>query len=403
MFAQKVMEDSGLLNSENIHCLNLDDREIFLVGTAHISRESARLVREVIEQVRPDSVCVELDRRRYKALVDESGFSALDLKEIVRRKQLSTLLVNLVLSSYQRKLGDKLGATPGLEMLEACQCAEEAGIPVVFADRDVRVTLRRAWRATSLLKKGSLLATLLMSLFDRTEITEADLAELQEKDVLSRLMAELGDAMPDLKRVLIDERDIYLAEKIKDADGKRLVVVVGAGHVEGIKKALTVDNRHKVGEISRFLPVSGAWKVAGWTIPLVIIGSIALIGWYKGAAVAGDNILYWILVNGIPASIGAMLAMAHPFTIAGAFVAAPITSLTPIIGAGYVSAFIQIIVSPPQVREFESVTDDMGSLSGWWHNKLLRVFLCFMLPGFGSLLGTWVGGYEIVSNLMTLQ
>lgn len=392
----------GVLSSEDVHCLDQGDREIILVGTAHISKESARLVKEVIAETRPDCVCVELDERRFKALADRRGFAALDLKEIVRKRQLSTLLVNLILSSYQRKLGSKLGVVPGLEMLEAIRSAEDLGIPVALCDRDVRVTMRRAWHATSLFKKAYLLATLLASLFDRTELTEEKLAELKKKDMLSELMAELGEALPDLKRVLIDERDIYLSEKIKAAAGKRLVAVVGAGHIEGIKKALERDYRSRLPEISTFPPVSAQLKAVGWAIPVIIIGSLFVIGWQKGAAVAGANLLYWILVNGIPASVGAMLAMAHPATIIGAFIAAPITSLTPVIGAGYVCAFIQIMVCPPQVMEFETALDDMGSVRGWWRNKLLRVLLTFLLPGFGSLIGTWVGGYEIISNLMSM-
>ena len=132
---------------------------------------------------------------------------------------------------------------------------------------------------------------------------------------------------------------------------------------------------------------------------MLIIGSLIAIGIQKGSSAAGANLLYWILANGIPSAIGAMLAWAHPVTIASAFAAAPVTSLTPVIGAGYVTAFVQVLVRPPVVREFETVAEDMSTLSGWWKNKLLRVFLAFLLPGFGSMIGTWIGGVEIISNL----
>ena len=390
---------SEAVHSEDVHRLTIDDREVILVGTAHVSQESVDLVRRVIAEEQPDCVCVELDEKRYKALSGRKRWESLDLKEIIRKKQLSTLLVNLILSSYQKKLGMQLGVMPGTELLEATRAAEEQNVRVALCDRDVRVTLRRAWHNTSFLKKGYLLATLLFSLFDKTEITEEKLAELKKKDVLSELMSELGEAMPELKRVLIDERDIFLAEKIKEAVGKRLVAVVGAGHVEGIKKTIHEDHSRVLPEISTFPPISASFKIIGWSIPLLIIGSLIAIGIMKGSEAAGANLLYWILANGIPSAIGAALAWGHPLTVVSAFGAAPVTSLTPVIGAGYVTAFVQVLLRPPVVREFETVTEDMATLSGWWKNKLLRVFLTFLLPGFGSMIGTWIGGVEIVSNL----
>lgn len=384
---------------EEVEHLYIDEREIFLVGTAHVSKESVELVKRVIASEMPDCVCVELDPKRYKALSGRKRWESLDLKEIIRKKQLSTLLVNLVLSSYQKKLGMQLGVVPGSELLEATREAEKHAIPVSLCDRDVRVTLRRAWHETSFLKKGYLLATLLVSMFDKTEITEEKLEQLKKKDVLSELMSELGEAMPELKRVLIDERDIYLAEKIKMSAGTKLVAVVGAGHLEGIKKRIGEDNKATLPSISTFPPVSSLFKAVGWSIPLLIIGSLIAIGIQKGTTAAGANLLYWILANAIPSAIGAMLAWAHPLTIASAFAAAPITSLTPVIGAGYVTAFVQVLARPPVVREFETVTQDMSTLTGWWRNKLLRVFLAFLLPGLGSMIGTWIGGVEIISNL----
>jgi pheromone shutdown-related protein TraB len=386
-------------NHSDIHRLTMGNQELILIGTAHISKESAQLVRRVIEEEKPDCVCIELDDKRYESLSKRKSWVNLNLKEIIYRKQLSTLLANLVLASYQKKLGDQLGIQPGTELLEAAKAAEALDIPVALCDRDVRVTMRRAWKSTSIWKKGYLLASLMASLFDDTEISEEKLSEMRKSDVISELMEELGQSLPELKMVLIDERDTFLSEKIKGADGAKIVAVVGAGHVAGIKLALNEDRSGQMAEINAIPPVSKTWKVLGWSIPAIIIASIVTIGLRKGGAVASDNIIYWILANGIPSSIGAMLALAHPFTIIGAFIAAPITSLTPVIGAGYVTAFLQVIFQPPMVSEFESALKDMSSFTGWWRNKLLRVFLAFILPGFGSMIGTYIGGYEIISNL----
>jgi pheromone shutdown-related protein TraB len=399
MLTEEIPFPAGVYDSD-VHTLVSGDKTVILIGTAHISQESVELVRRVIEQEKPDCVCLELDDKRYQALSQKKQWQALDLKTIVKNKQLSTLLVSLLMASYQKRLGGKLGVTPGAELLEGAKTAKELKIPVSLCDRDVRITLRRAWKSTSLFKKGYLLVSLMASLFDNTEISEEKLLELRQKDVLTELMDEMADSLPDLKRVLIDERDIFLVEKIKSSPGKRIVAVVGAGHVEGMKNRFNTDNHNLLKEITSIPPVSKGYKIIGWAIPAIIIGSLIAIGLQKGAAVAGENLLFWILANGIPAAIGAIIALAHPFTTIGAFAAAPITSLTPVIGAGYVTAFIQVLACPPVVKEFETAGVDISTIKGWWKNRLLRVFLVFLLTGIGSFIGTWVGGYEIVKNLV---
>jgi len=385
----------------DVHTLSHEGKTILLIGTAHISQESVDLVEQVISREQPDCVCLELDEKRYTSLTQKKKWQSLDLKQIIKDKQLSTLMVNLLMASYQKKLGGQLSVKPGAELLAAANTATANDIPIALCDRDVRITLRRAWKSTSFFKKGYLLATLFASLFDSTEISEEKLAEMKKQDILSELMDEMGTALPDVKKVLIDERDIYLSEKIKEATGERLVAVVGAGHVGGIKTVFQQDRSADLDKITKIPPVSKTLKTLGWSIPLLIIGSIVAIGMQKGMADAGANLLYWILANGIPSAIGGMLAFANPLTVIGAFLAAPITSLTPVIGAGYVAAFIQVMRTPPVVKEFETVGDDMGTVKGWWKNKLLRVFLVFLFTGFGSSIGTYVGGYEIIKNLIS--
>lgn len=384
---------------DDVAIITIEDKTILLVGTAHISKQSVDLVEQIIADEQPDTVCIELDEKRFAALSKRRQWQNLDLKQVIRKKQLSTLLANLVLASYQKKLGGQLGVLPGTELLKAAQIAEKNNIPVKLCDREVRVTLRRAWRATSLFKKGYLVASLFVSLFDKNELDEEKLAELRNKDVLSELMGELGKSLPDTKKVLIDERDIFMAEKIKATPGKRIVAVVGAGHMEGMQRVIRENNQSVMEEINTIPPISGIWKIIGWSIPAAILLSIAIIGFRQGASEAGANAMYWILANGIPSAIGALLAWAHPATVISAFAAAPITSLTPVIGAGYVCAFVQVMTRPPMVKEFENVSNDIGNLRGWWRNKLLRIFLVFIMTGLGSSIGTWVGGYRIFTNL----
>ena len=383
----------------DVLCLSVYGKTVILIGTAHVSQESVDLVKLVIEQEHPDCVCVELDAKRFEAISHPNRWESLDLKEIIRKQQLSTLMVNLILSSFQKRLGDKLGVIPGTEMLEAIRMAEKHDIPVTLADRDVRVTMRRAWRNTPFWRKSLLISSLMLSIFDTTEVSEEEIRNLKKQDVLSEMMKDLGKEVPTLKTVLIDERDRYLAKKIADASGTRIVAVVGAGHVEGICRTLNGREQVDLEELESIPPVSPAWKAVGWSIPVLIVGSIAWIGWQKGLSAAGENLLFWILANGIPSGIGGLLAMAHPLTIAAAFISAPFTSLTPVIGVGYVTAFIQAYLQPPLVREFQTVAEDIAIPRKWWKSRLLRVFLAFLLPTIGSLIGTWVGGTRIVSNL----
>jgi len=384
---------------DDVERLELDGREFILVGTAHISQQSADLVRQVIEEETPDTVCIELDEKRYQALVEKNKWENLDLKSVIRQKQLSTLLINLLLASYQKKLGKKLGVNPGLELLEAAKVAKGKNIPIELCDRDVRISLRRAWNSLSFFKKMQLLTSGLAGAFEEQDISEEQLAELRKKDVLNEMMQELGKAMPTLKRVLIDERDGYITEKMRQAKGQKIVSIVGAGHMNGIIQRLTNEKRTDLAEIEIIPPVSPTWKIVGWGIPVIILSAIGYIGYSKGLTQAGHNALYWFLANGIPSALGTLAAFGHPLAVLSAFLGAPFTSLSPLIGAGYVAAFVQAYYKPPIVAEIQSVSDDASHFGRWWSNKFLRVFLVFILASFGSVVGTWVGGAEIISNL----
>ena len=383
----------------DVEIVPVHGREFILIGTAHISQESTELVRSVIEQEHPDVVCVELDEQRYKTLSEKTKWENLDLKQIIRQKQLMTLLVNLLLASYQKRLGQQLGVTPGTELLEATKVAKELEIPLALVDRDVRITLRRAWNSMSFWEKMKLLGSGAVGAAGGEEISEEMLSEIRQSDVLTELMNELGEFMPVLKGVLIDERDTYIAQKTRDAAGQKVVAVVGAGHVSGIKQALLENRQDDLAAIEQVPSPSPVGKIIGWSIPAIIISAIIYIGITQGATAAGNNLLYWFLVNGIPSAIGAVIAWAHPLTIAVSFFGAPLTSLTPVIGAGYVAAFVQAYYQPPVVREFQQVGDDISQWRKWWQNKLLRVLLVFILTSLGSLAGTYLGAAEIISNL----
>lgn len=386
-----------------VEILEVGGRRLVLVGTAHISQASVDLVKLVIETERPDTVCVELDPQRYRALAEKEHWQHLDLKQIIKNRQLATLGVNLLLAAYQRRLGEQFGVTPGRELLEATRTAEALGIHVELCDRDVRVTLRRAARATSLWRKLTLVSWLLASFFERSdeaEITAEQLEALKQRDALNDLLGELGEAMPALKRALIDERDAYLATKIQRAPGQRLVAVVGAGHLQGMALRLRAGEQADL-EALDVVPPSSPWlKVIGWGIPALIVAGLGWIFWAKGRDAAAENLLFWIVANGVPSALGTALAFGHPLTVLTAFVAAPITSLSPVIGAGHVAAFVQAWLRPPLVKELETVVADAGHPRRWWSNRLLRIILVLILATLGSFLGTWLGAGKILSTLL---
>jgi pheromone shutdown-related protein TraB len=387
------------VHSSDVVRLRGDGREFILVGTAHISRESADLVRQVIDAERPDCVCIELDERRYAALSQKNRFESLDLKQIIRQQQLTTLFLNLILVAYQQQLGGKLGVSPGSEFLEAAAMANELGIPTALCDRDVRVTLRRAWGTISAWRRFVLFGSVLQSAFNKPTLTEDDLRQLRDQDVGTRLINELGQEFPGLKTVLIDERDTYLAEKIRRSPGARVVAVVGAGHMHGIRASLSEAKPVDLAALETVPPASDAWKWIGWGMPAVIFLAIAWIGWRQGVGAAGDNLLFWVLITGVPSMLGALLALAHPLTVLTALVAAPVTSLTPVLGVGYVAAFAEAYLRPPRVHEFQSVAQDFNSARQWWKNRLLRILLVFLLSTLFGATGTLIGGAKIVRNL----
>ncbi|MFT5490093.1 MAG: pheromone shutdown-related protein TraB [Limisphaerales bacterium] len=387
-------------DSKDVHRLKLGDREFILVGTAHISKQSTELVRRVIEEEKPDTVCVELDQRRYETISKPNQWDKLNLLQIIKKKQLPTLIVQLVLSSYQKRMGEQLGVLPGTELLEATRVAEENGIPFELCDRDVGITLKRAWRNTGVFKRMWLMSSLLAGMFDKVEVTEEQIQAIKDQDALTEMLNDIGEAAPSMKAALIDERDEYMAEKIRSAKGKKIVAVVGAGHVKGMLERFKQEAKADLEKLEALPPPSHFWKYVALVIPLVIIGSLIVIGYTKGFDEAMSNLKFWVLVNSIPTALGACLALAHPLVILAAFIVAPFTSLTPVVGAGMVTAFLQAWLRPPRVYELESAGSDIGHFTKWWSNRLLRVFLTFFLPGLLGAIATYVGVAKILNSAM---
>ena len=380
----------------DIYRIKKDDREFVLIGTAHISQVSKDLVRATIEAEAPDTVCVELDEGRLKSIKEPDRWKKTDLKQVIKNKQLGTLIANLVLGSYQKRMGAQTGVKPGSELKEAVDCAEGRGAELVLADRDIKITLRRTWACTPWYRKLSLLGGLFASIFDKTEVSEEDLAKIKEQDALSAMMQDFGKPFPEVKQVLIDERDQFLASKIKNAPGKKIVAVVGAGHMNGIAKIIEEDRELPSEESISVIPKSAPiWKIIGWAIPVAIIASIIAVGVHAGFEKAGELSLQWAMLTGGGAMLGTVIAGGHPVTILVALVAAPFTGLTPLIGVGFFTALTQVYMRPPRVSEMETLADDIWQVRRWWKNRVTRVILCFLCPGIPAIIGKILAIFKI--------
>jgi len=377
-----------MTDNDNIHRLTFEDREIALIGTAHVSRESADLVVKVIEAEKPDTVCVELCESRYKAIKQKNRWQNTDLIKVIREKKSFLLLSNLLLTSFQKKIGQKLGIKPGEEMIRAMEAADSVGANTHLADRDIRITLSRTWRLMGLWTKVKLLAQLVTSMGEVDSVKEEDIEKMKNKDVLETLLSEIGQTLPELRRILIDERDQYLTEKIRSAPGKRIVAVVGAGHVPGIKRDWneTID----LNALNELPPKGKIFSFLKWGIPALVVGLIVLGFFYAGTSAGTHMIKWWVLANAVFAGIGASIALAHPLTVLSAIVASPITSLNPMIAAGWVAGLVEAFIGKPKVKDFENLPSDILSLKGFWKNKITRILLIVVFTNLGSSLGAFV-------------
>ena len=395
---------SGMSQTQKV--LELNGRKITLIGTAHVSKESIEEVTQTIKTLSPDCVAIELDEKRADSIQNAERYSQLDIIKVLKRHEGFLLLANLILSSFQRRMGLNVGVKPGDEMLAAINTANQMNISSVMVDRPIQITLKRAWAKNSFWGKCKLFALLISSAFSKEEVDPAEIENLKNSSEMDSMMEELAKEMPVIKKVLIDERDEYLASKIWDAKGENIVAVLGAGHLPGVEKHLqklaTGEKTSDVNEISAIPPKSVLSKIAAWIIPALIIGLIAA-GFVYGGRKAGAQLLTtWFLWNAIPAALLSIIALAHPITILVAFVAAPFTSLCPFIGIGFCTAIVQALVCKPKVSDMESLQDDVGSIKTFYKNRILRVLLVFILSTLGSALGTFAGGSNVIAKLLSI-
>ncbi|MDY0149878.1 MAG: TraB/GumN family protein [Kiritimatiellia bacterium] len=382
------MQNTALSLPSSTTQVELEGKTVYIVGTAHVSAQSVQDVRDTVAAVQPDTIAIELCEPRYQGMKKKTAWRETNLFQVVKQGKATFLLAQLAMQSFYRRLGQQLEVEPGAEMMAGAACAEETGARLELIDRRIDITLKRVWRYLGIWQRLKLFATMAGALFSSEAIADADVEALKQQDQLEALMGEMGQAFPEIKKRLIDERDVYLAQKLRASSGQRIVAVVGAGHVPGMLKA--IQHPLPLAELDLLPPKSRWSKMWPWLIPVAVV---ALIAWgfvHGGTQHGVDSILIWVGVNGILSALGAICVLAHPLTVVAAFVAAPLTSLNPTIAAGWVAGLVQAWVRPPSVGDFEALPQAMETLKGFFLNPVVRILLVVVAANLGSSIGTFV-------------
>ncbi len=383
--------------------LHFGNREIRLLGTAHVSQESIQDVETIIENIKPDCVAIELDSGRYASMQDPEAWKKLDIVKVLKEGRGFMMIANLVLSSFQKRIGSDIGVKPGDEMRAAIQKSKELNIPTAMVDRSIQTTLRRAWAKNSLWGKCKLLATLFASAFEKEEISAEQIENLKQSNEMDAMMAELAKELPVVKEVLIDERDQYLASKIWETKGNRVVAILGAGHLPGVNNYLNqIHKGEKTSDTSSIdiVPQGGVGsKIAGWIFPALIVALIGAGFFMGGAETSLDLLVNWLLWNGSLAALGTLLALGHPLAIIAGFVGAPLATLNPVIGVGLFTGLVQAVMRKPKIEDMETLVDDFSSLKGIYKNRIARVLFVFILSSLGGAIGNFIAVPALFTSL----
>ncbi|MGM0553203.1 MAG: TraB/GumN family protein [Pseudomonadota bacterium] len=399
----------NLITDEPHRILRIGDTEVVLLGTAHVSRTSADKVRALIDTGEFDAVAIELCESRQRAMLDPDALGRMDLFSVIRQGHAPMIAASLALGAYQQRLADQYGIEPGAEMRAAMDGALDNGLPLALIDRDIGLTLRRTYRAVPWWQRMGLIGGLFGSVLSREKIDESEIERLKEGDMLESTFSEFAEQSEDLYRTLIEERDHYMAAHLRrlatreglERPHRRILAVVGAGHLTGIAEQVE-DNVTPPDAILEALdqaPPKARWpKVVPWVIVGIILAGFA-IGFARNPDIGLQMVMDWVLINGGLAAIGAIIALAHPLTVVTAALAAPLTSLNPTIGVGFVAAAVELFLRKPRVSDFASLRKDTTQPRGWWRNRVSRVLLVFLLTTLGSAAGTYIGGARVFSHL----
>jgi len=390
------MNEPGQVTSPNIDIILSEDREIHLIGTAHVSTQSVELVEAAISEVSPDAIAVELCEGRLRSMQDPDRWKNTNIATVIREGRAHVLLAQLLLAAYQRRLGTKLNIKPGAEMMAAVRASQERGIPCSLADRDIGITLRRALASLGIVGFFKVTYAAIVGMLQKPqEVTEEEIERLKGTDALEEVLREFGAFLPDLRRALIDERDIYLAQKIRETPGKRIVAVVGAAHVPGIKRHIECISDLR--SISTVPPKSVLLRIFGWSIPTLIIAGMLYALVMSGPETFTKMVTTWFWITGLAGALGAAVVKAHPLTIIASFIAAPIAALHPLLATGWISGLVEAVVRKPRVGDLENIMEDISSVRGMLSNRVSRTLLIVASTNLFVMIGMLFGAKELLS------
>ncbi len=378
------------------------DERLRLVGTAHVSTQSVDLVRRQIEEWGPDLVAVELCPSRMAALTEPDSLESEDLLKIINEGKSAMILLQSALAAQQRRMGIAAGEQPGAELLAAIEAAEHAGIPIEMIDRDVVVTLRRAWARMGLIEKWRVLNALLWEGDEDEDVSIEEM--LGDSDLLSKLLEDAREVAPNAGEVLIDERDAFLAGRIQQIRGKgRILVVIGAGHLSGVAHHLgepAMETTARLTEL-RLEPKKPTWpKAVVMAIPILLLGAVALMGYNGQMDDLRQTAETWLVMNALLAGLGVLLARGHPLSILVGAVASPITSLNPALAAGWFAGYTQLKVAAPTGKDAQDFLA-LDEISLLWKNRVGRVLMVTVMGNIGSSLGAILAGGAIIGMLLS--
>ena len=381
---------------EHVVRLSYQDKEIILIKTAHVSKQSAALVKEVIDSELPDSVCVELDDERYHSMMNPNSWEKTDIIKVIKDKRVGFLLANLILSSYQKKIAKQLDTNAGQEMLQGIESAKQHQARLIMADRNIQTTFMRIWRMLSFFDKVKLLFTFTSSIGEEEELTEEDLQELLNEDMLEKAIFGIKNSFPKVGKVLLEERDQYLAYKIKNAPGKKIVAVLGAAHVPGISKEIYLEQN--IQEISAIPNKTFSSKIVGWIIPGLITGLLIysfILNFQTGLQQLGT----WVIWSGSLAALFTALALGHPLSIITAFVTAPISALHPLLACGWFAGLVEATIRKPTVKDIQNAGSDITSLRKALKNRFIKALAVVMMANLGTTIGVFIAGFDLFKNI----
>lgn len=381
----------------NVTKLDYEGKEIILIATAHVSKESALLVKQVIQDEMPDSVCIELDEGRYQNIQNPKAWENTDLIKVIKSNRVGFLLANLALGSYQKKIAKQIGNDVGGEMIQGIESAKEIGADLVLADRDIQTTFLRIWRKLSLWEKIKLIVSLIFSFDDDKEISEKDLKELMQSDMLESVMSNMKKHFPKIGEILINERDQFFASKIKNAPGRKVVAVLGGAHVPGVKEEIFKEQDIKA--ISFVPPKSTIAKISGWIIPIGILAIIAY-AFAVNIQTGLQQLSVWVLWTGVLAAGFTALSLGHPLSIITSFLAAPFTTIHPLLACGWFTGIVEASLKKPTVQDVQNISADIFSFKGFFRNRFLKIILVVMMANIGASIGTLIAGTNLIKNLL---